>query len=87
MSDYGYLPPSMRARRIKGAVAVVTIPRQLTVAELDARAAACGGCQFNVGDKCQHLAQNCPPCKQGESLSVARSRLNFQCPENKFPKL
>jgi len=79
-----YTIPSLRARRIVGAVA--TVAPGLSAAALAARAAACNGCGWNVADRCQHPAQTCPPCKQGQSLSVARLAVNFNCPANLFPK-
>ena len=40
----------------------------------------CEKCQWNIGNKCQHPAQGCAPCKQGMGLDFARLKPNFKCP-------
>jgi hypothetical protein len=77
----------MRAAGISGAVVAIKKLRILTPIELAHRAAACEDCLWNLTDKCQHPRQTCPPCKQGQKLSIARAASNFKCPNNLFPNL
>ena len=79
-----YALPSFRARRMTGAV--VTVAQGLSADAIRARAEVCIPCAWNRGDRCQHIGQNCPPCKQGQSLARARATAHFKCPLNLFPK-
>ena len=73
------LPPGMTV----GADGMLVRPERSTVqppSPPDPNLPPCEKCHWNVGNKCQHPAQGCAPCKQGMGLDFARLKPNFKCP-------
>lgn len=56
----------------------------LTVVSVKDRLAQCLPCAWNVGNRCQHPAQKCAPCKQGRGLQAALAGSDFKCPVGNF---
>ena len=52
--------------------------------DITVRLAACNLCAWKVGDRCQHPAQGCAPCKQGRGLSAMLATRAFKCPLKLF---
>ena len=47
------------------------------------RLAVCLACSWCLGNRCQHPAQGCAPCKQGRGLAFALALPGFRCPMSK----
>ena len=56
----------------------------LTIVSVKGRLAQCLPCAWNVGNRCQHPAQKCAPCKQGRGLQAALAKSSFKCPLGNF---
>lgn len=65
---------------VRSAIPMVAQRVDLTIVSVKDRLAQCLPCAWNVGNRCQHPAQKCAPCKQGRGLQAALARSGFKCP-------